>query len=74
MGKTNDLTPRKTALIKELLTTEKKSNRGIVRQLNVSESSVRRIKKKITLNQPLISKKKGKCGRPRVFTQDLKGY
>ena len=68
MGKVKDLTPRKSAAIKALLNTEKLSNREVSRQLNVSESSVRRIKKKITFNEPLTSKRIGKCGRPRVFT------
>lgn len=68
MGKVSDLTPRKIASIKALLDTKMLSNREISRQLNVSESSVRRTKKKIDLSEPLISNRKGKCGRPGVFT------
>ena len=56
MGKTSDLTPRKSAEIKVLLSTKSNSNREVSRRLFVSESSVRRIKKKIELGQELIPK------------------
>ena len=68
MGRTSDLTPRKSAEIKALLSTESYSNREVSRRLLVSESSVRRIKKKIELGQELISQRKSKCGRKPIFT------
>ena len=71
MGKTSDLTPRKSAEVKGLLSTKSYSNREVSRRLFVSESSVRRIKKKIELGQELIPQKKKKCGRKMIFTPRL---
>lgn len=68
MGKTRDLTPRKSAEIKALITTGNYSNREVSRRLFVSESSVRRIKKKIELGQELIPQRKKNCGRKQIFT------
>ena len=68
MGKTSDLTRRKSAEIKGLLSTKSYSNREVSRRLFVSESSVRRIKKKIELGQKLILQRKKKCGRKMIFT------
>ena len=68
MGKTSDLTPRKSAEIKGLLSTKSYSNREVSRRFFVSESSVRWIKKKIELGQELIPQRKKKCGRKMIFT------
>lgn len=68
MGKAKDLTPRKMAEIKALISTENFSNREISRQLDVSEKSVRRIKSKLDLGHDLTPKRKGKCGRKQKFT------
>ena len=72
MGKTKDMTPRKTAEAKALLSTKSYSNRGIARKLSISESSVRRIKKKIQLGEELIPQRKKKCGRKPAFTPRAK--
>ena len=68
MGKTSDLTPRKSAEIKGLLSTKSYSNREVSLRLFISESSVRRIKKKIELGQEIPQRKK-KCSRKMIFTQ-----
>lgn len=68
MGKVSDLTPRTTAGIKTLLKTETYSNRKIARKFLISESSVRRIKKKFESGKELIAQRKQKCGRKRKFT------
>ena len=67
MGKTSGLTPRKSAEIKGLLSTKTYSNREVSRRLFVSESSVRRIKKKIELGQELILQRKKKFGQKIIF-------
>lgn len=68
MGKRGDLTPRKKAEIKALINAEMFSNREISRRLNVSEASVRRIKKAVESGQELTPKRKKKCGRKPIFT------
>lgn len=68
MGKTKDLAATKIAEIKALIGTKSYSNREISRQLNISESSVRRIKKKIDLGLVLTSQRKKKCGRKPIFS------
>ena len=68
MGKTSDLTPRKIAEVKALVQAESFSNREISRRLRVSESSVRRIKKKIDFGNALSPKRKARCGRKPIFT------
>ncbi|XP_067144855.1 uncharacterized protein [Centruroides vittatus] len=67
MGKKGDLSPRKKAEAKALVNTKMYSNREISRRLNVSEASVRRIKKKVESDQDLSSKRKNKCGRKPIF-------
>ena len=68
MGKTSDLTPRKISSIKTLIDTKSYSNREISRRLAVSESSVRRIKRKLDLGQELGPQRKERCGRKKIFT------
>lgn len=68
MGKTIDLTPRKIAEVKTLNGTEIYSNRKFFGKLNVSELSVRRIKKKLNFGQDLNPLRKKKCGRKPIFT------
>ncbi|XP_044763634.1 uncharacterized protein LOC123320386 [Coccinella septempunctata] len=68
MGKKRDLTPRKKAGIKALIDAEMFSNREISTRLNVSEASVRRIKKAVESGKGLAPKRKKKCGRKPIFT------
>ena len=69
MGKTSNLTPRKSEEIKGLLSTKSYSNQEVSQRLFVSESSVRQIKKKIELGQELIPQRKKTWGRKLIFTQ-----
>ena len=69
MGKTGNLTPRNSAEIKWLPSTKSYSNREVSLRLFVSESSVRRIKKKIELGQELIPQRKKTWDRKLIFTQ-----
>ena len=73
MGKTSDLKPRKSAEIKGLLSTKSYSNREVSLRSFISESSVRRIKKKIELGQELIPQRKKKYGRNMIFTPRSEG-
>lgn len=68
MGRKGDLSPRKKAEVKALVTAKTFSNREISRRLEVSEASVRRIKKKIELGEVLSPKRKKRCGRKPIFT------
>ena len=68
MGKTSNLTPRKSAEIKGPLHAKSYSNREVSRRLFVSESSVRRIKKKIEFGQELIPQRKKMWIRKPIFT------
>ena len=70
MGKTSGLTPRKSAEVKGLLSTKSYSNWEVSRRLFVSESAVRRIKKKIEWGQELIPRRKKRCGPKTIFHQD----
>ena len=67
MGKTADLTPRKCAKV-QILLQEGYSGKDIVGKLNVSASSVSRIRKKISGGKELIAVRKGRCGRKRETT------
>jgi len=67
MGKTVDLTPRKSAKI-QILLQEGYSGKDIVEKVNVSASSVSRIPKKICGSKELTAVKKGRCGRKRKTT------
>ena len=71
MGKTCNLTPRKSAETKGLLSTKNYSNWEVSRRLFVSKSSVRRIEKKIELGQELILQRKKMWGRKPIFTPRL---
>ena len=53
MGKTKDLTPQKIAGVKMLINTGSFSDQEICQTLEISESSVRWIKKKINLGEEL---------------------
>lgn len=68
MGRRGDLSPRKKAEVKALVTAKTFTNREISRRLEVSETSVRRIKKKIELGEELSPKRKKRCGRKPIFT------
>ena len=68
MGKTKDLTPRKISGVKMLTNTKSHSNREICRTLEISESSVRWIKKKINLGEELYPQRRNKCDRKPFFT------
>lgn len=68
MGRKGDLSPRKKAEVKALVNAKTFTNREISRRLEVSEASVRRIKKKIELGEELSPKRKKKCGRKPLFT------
>ena len=72
MGKTSDLTPRKSVEIKGLLSTKSYANREVSRRLFVSESSVKRIKNKIELGQELIPQRKKSAAGSRFLYQDQK--
>ena len=64
MGKTSDLTPRKSAEIKGLLSTKSYSNWEVSQRLFVSESSVRRIKKENWVRSRINPSKEEKA-RPK---------
>lgn len=68
MGRKGDLSPRKKAEVKALVNAETFTNREISRRLEVSEASVRRIKKKIESGEELSPKRKKRCGRKPIFT------
>ena len=67
-GKTKDLTPQKISGVKMLIDTKNYSNREICRTLEISESSVSWIKKKINLGEELCPERTNKCGRKSIFT------
>lgn len=58
MGRKGDFSPRKKAEVKALVNAKNFTNREISRRLEVSEASVRRIKKKIELGEELSPKRK----------------
>ena len=68
MGKTKDLTPQKIYRVKTLINTGSYANREICQILEISESSVRQIKKKINLGEELCPQRTNKCGRKPIFT------
>ena len=67
MGKTKDLTPRKIAGAKILINTGIYSNREMCRALEISESSGKRIKKKINLCEKFCPQRTNKCGKKPIF-------
>ena len=63
MGKTKELTPQKISGVKTLIHTGSYSNQEICLTLEISESSVRWIRKKIILGEELCPQGTNKCGR-----------
>lgn len=68
MGKGKEISPRKIAEVKALISTKNFSNREVSRRLDISECSVRRIKSKLDFGVDLTPKRKGRCGRKPKFT------
>ena len=68
MGKTKDLTLQKIAGIKTLINKGSYSNREICWTLEIYESYIRQIKKKINLGEELCPQRTNKCGRKPIFT------
>ncbi|XP_049855342.1 uncharacterized protein LOC126335911 [Schistocerca gregaria] len=68
MGKRGDISPREKAEVKALTNTKMYSNQEISRRLEMSEASIRCIKKKIGLVEELSPRRKNKCGRKPIFT------
>lgn len=68
MGKTNDLSPRKVALVKCLLQEKHYSQREISGRLNISQASVSRVKKSLDSNREYAPLRVGNCGRKSKFS------
>lgn len=68
MGRGLDLTPRKKSEVKTLLLHTNNFQRQIAELAGVSKSAVNKIKINLDQNQPLSSKRRGKCGRKRITT------
>lgn len=68
MGKCADLTPRKKAQISTMLQHCQYTQRQISDFFDVSQSSVRNIKKKLDAEIPIKADRVGKCGRKRITT------
>lgn len=68
MGKSKDITPKKTAEIKSLVMNTGYSNRKIASITKVSRATVDRIKKKMDENVDLTPQRRGKCRRKKITT------
>ena len=62
------MTPQKISGLKMLMNRKNYSNWDIFWTLEISESSVRWIKKKINLSEELSPQRTNKCGRKPIFT------
>lgn len=68
MGQTSDLSPRKVALIKCLLQEKHCTQQEIANRLNISQSSVCRVRKSLDSGCEKVPARVGKCGRKSKFT------
>lgn len=68
MGKSADISPRKTTEIKTLLLNTDHSQRQIATIAGVSKTVVNRLKLKLDQNLPLEANRTGKSGRKRITT------
>jgi len=66
MGKSKDITPRKSAKVAILLHETGHTQRRIAEILNVSQATVKRINSKLRAGLELESVRKGRCGRKRI--------
>lgn len=71
MGKTSDLSPRKSASVKLLLEENCYSQTEIAKRLGISQKSVSRIKMACDLNLNYEPRRVGKCGRKRKLNDRL---
>lgn len=71
MGKSSDLSPRKTTSVKLLLEEKCYSQREIAKRLSISQKSVSRIKLACDQNLSYESRRVGKCGRKAKMSERL---
>lgn len=71
MGKTSDLSPRKSASVKLLLEENCYSQTEIAKRLGISQKSVSRIKMACDLNLNYEPRRVSKCGRKRKLNDRL---
>lgn len=68
MGKCKDLSVEEKSSVMALIKNTEYSQRDIARKCGVSQSSVRRLLKKIQANEPVDTARKGHCGRKSIIT------
>ena len=68
MGKTWDMSPRKVGQIRTLLENTELTQADIARKLNISQSAVSKVKKRVEYHGTASPRRRGKCGRKRKTT------
>ncbi|CAK9801755.1 hypothetical protein ANTQUA_LOCUS2996 [Anthophora quadrimaculata] len=63
MGKRRDLSTEQKSSVIALIRNTEYSQREIAKKCGVSQSSVKRLNKKIQMNQPVTAARAGNCGR-----------
>lgn len=67
MGNTTDLSPRKIGTVKVLLEDGQDTQTQIAKRLNISQTSVSRIKQAANNHETYEQNRVGKCGRKRIL-------
>lgn len=68
MGKRKDLSTERKSSVIALIRNTGYSQREIARKCGVPQSSVKRLSKKVQMNQPVTAARAGNCGRKPLVT------